>query len=1006
MLGADSGSHSLRQRSSRHLLTTSQELLGGGRDTTTTLESTPPPDAAAHITKDEAENGGAVKIDMSGIKELNTESRGMIPRTVSSLFALMAKVKPTTEFTVRVSYVEIYLEKILDLLHPQGTADSITIEEEDEEADRAAGTKKSVRIKGASELCCLDETDVCALLARGNACRTMSSTEMNTDSSRSHAIFVLRLEQHDRLTDKVKTSVLHMIDLAGSELASKEANKRTSMVALSAVKTEALMINKSLSALNKMIRAQLAHQGGEKDVPLDDIARQSNLSRLLRPSFGGNCLTTLILTASPSSYNIGETISSINFGQRCRRIFNDPIQNIEDEKPQYYRKQLKDLKSQYEDAMALVRALAGECLRMKDGESTGSGPLWDTIAYLGQKHDSPINFKVTIVKQSSTVEEGDEDQENEINFYANKHVQLQDDIEILKEENEYLSRQRLDTERNLAELQSEIAVLRTQNENLSADKKRNVEELVNAKNEVQALSQRKLEVEHNLRTSQFRENESIVFLRQFRRFYRNVLKDKAAHGAGSITAITAEVTDKVPNAPNLGELRGIDRMLVDSGLLEEYEIDSDKASGSYLPSKEALLRSAGAAQRAAAVEAELTRSDVNVDDDDDAPYVSSTITRISGPLRLPGPSVQMNAIPDLKDADGADNVDDVEDDGKPGAGADAGAGTQPTDDRSLLSSDTISLAHSIARVQATGVLVTRKQRLLKTPAGMLTAMREKDLEKELLEMSERCIDLQMALNEEKAVVDALTNKAGGLSKKRLAQEAISLRQQVEKKTASLTAIAWKMNELNLINKTYNEKMANREQHVLYLEEQLVELQNNNRRLIVDSGENEKKLRDEIDNLQNVVAGMTVPLWQFGEKTVGDKPFSSRIILTSVGGNRDGERDPQQPRKSIGQTEPDLQLPDFPDVGAHLSFGRKREDDSSMDDDRSLDDSGQLELDPEPPKRPKRRTSDRLRMTVMKLRVLNALNNTSDSQGEPECKSPSLFDALASSYWIHRTNIMW
>ena len=968
MLGADGGAEGLLQKSTR--MSTNADIMSMGA----TLESTLDDDNTKEVANT---NGAAFKmVDMTLMEELDPESEGMMPRTISSLFGLMKKIKASTEFTIRVSYVEIYLEKILDLLHPQGTTASITIEE-DEEADKAAGPS----IKGASELCCFDEADVCALLSRGNACRTMSSTEMNTESSRSHAIFVLRLEQRDRLTGKAKTSVLHMVDLAGSELGSKEASKRSSMANVSAVQTEALMINKSLSALNKMIRAQLAHQGGEKNIPLDDISRQSKLSRLLRPSFGGNCLTTLLLTASPSSYNIGETIATINFGQRCRRIYNDPHRNVEEETPQYLRNQVKESKSQYEDAMALVRALAGECLRMKDGESLGTGPLWDTVAHLGKKTDAPVDFKVKILKAGAILEE---EAETEV-IFANEKVQFQDEIDVLKEENEYLTRQKLDADGHMAELQSEVAVLRTQNENLSADKKRNVEELINAKNEVQALSQRKLEVEHNLRTSQFRENEAIVFLRQFRRFYRNVLKDKAAHGAGSISAITAEVTHKVPNAPDLGQLRDIDRMLVESGLLEETELDNDKASGSYLPSKDALLRSAGAAQRAAVVEAELPRDETDDDDDDsNDPYVAQTITRVAGPLRLPGPGVQMTmSMAELNNS--TVEVDDSEDDTDE-AGADAGAGTQPLDDRSYDTNSLASLAHSIARVPATGVLVTRKQRLLKTPAGLLTAMRETDLEKELLEMSERCIDLQMGLNEEKAVVDALTNKSGGLSKKRLAQEAISLRQQVEKKTASLTAIAWKMNELNLINKTYNEKMANREQHVLYLEEQLVELQNNNRRLIVDGGESEKKLRDEIDNLHHVVGGMTVPLWQFGEKSVRDKPLATRIVITSTGGDRVDETDPTpQRRRSLGQKEPDMEFPDFPDTPVDKSS----DDENSMDEDRSMDGSMA-----DPPRRPKRKTSDRLRRST-KLRALESSQSDSVDRKEQEKKPERIFETIAT-----------
>ena len=161
------------------------------------------------------------------------------------------------------------------------------------------------------------------------------------------------------------------------------------------------------------------------------------------------------------------------------------------------------------------------------------------------------------------------------------------------------------------------------------------------------------------------------------------------------------------------------------------------------------------------------------------------------------------------------NTDEFEDENvELAAGADAGAGTQPHDDMSHISNDAISIANSIASVQSTGVFVTRQQRMLKTPAGILTAMREDGVEKELLEMSERFLDLQMALNEEKAVGYALTNKSGDLGKKHLALEAFLLCKQVDKKTASLTVIAWKMNKLTVVDKTHNKKMANREVHFL------------------------------------------------------------------------------------------------------------------------------------------------------------------------------------------------
>jgi len=243
---------------------------------------------------------------------------------------------------------------------------------------------------------------------------------------------------------------------------------------------------------------------------------------------------------------------------------------------------------------------------------------------------------------------------------------------------------------------------------------------------------------------------------------------------------------------------------------------------------------------------------------------------------------------------------------KGGAGADAGAGsgivTKSKTEVEYVDHD--AFAHSISRAANTGTVVAHKQTLLKTPGGRLTAKREAEHEKELLAMSERCISLQMQLNEERATVDALTNKAGGLTKKKIAQEAINLRQQLEKKTASLTAIAWKMNELNLINKTFNEKMSNREQHVLYLEEQLVELQNQIGRTVIDRIENEKRLREEIENLRGIVGGMAVPLWQFGEQHIRDVPIASRIIVTASGGAEEEEGKPFKRRRSTGEEEPE------------------------------------------------------------------------------------------------------
>jgi hypothetical protein len=138
-------------------------------------------------------------------------------------------------------------------------------------------------------------------------------------------------------------------------------------------------------------------------------------------------------------------------------------------------------------------------------------------------------------------------------------------------------------------------------------------------------------------------------------------------------------------------------------------------------------------------------------------------------------------------------------------------------------------------------------------------------------------------------VDILSNRPGNMSNRKMAQETIQLKQQLDKKTHDLQQIIWKMNELHLINKTYNEKMSNREQHVTYLEENLVELQSSNRNMILERHEAEDKLREELDNLKVLVDAMTIPLWQFGE-TGATSTLSSRIRLPVRGGVDDERED--------------------------------------------------------------------------------------------------------------------
>eukprot|EP00581_Thalassiosira_minuscula_P003068 CAMPEP_0183744408 /NCGR_PEP_ID=MMETSP0737-20130205/65714_1 /TAXON_ID=385413 /ORGANISM="Thalassiosira miniscula, Strain CCMP1093" /LENGTH=400 /DNA_ID=CAMNT_0025980049 /DNA_START=94 /DNA_END=1292 /DNA_ORIENTATION=+ len=142
------------------------------------------------------------------MEDNNDNKMGMIHRLTKDIFRLMKQSPPSVEYIVRCSFVEIYLEKVLDLLNPVNRSIQILSNENDANGASGGGGAMGmggggaaqpsstdnnegggVRLHGASEACCIDESDVISLLVRGNACRTVSSTKMNTDSSRSHAIF-------------------------------------------------------------------------------------------------------------------------------------------------------------------------------------------------------------------------------------------------------------------------------------------------------------------------------------------------------------------------------------------------------------------------------------------------------------------------------------------------------------------------------------------------------------------------------------------------------------------------------------------------------------------------------------------------------------------------------------------------------------------------------------------------------------------------------------------------
>jgi kinesin family protein 5 len=224
--------------------------------------------------------------------------QGVIPRMVWSIFDGIYNADEHIEFLVKVSIVEIYNERIRDLLDPK--KDNLKVHE-----DKARG----VFIGEVTESYVGCEQEIFDAMRAGHYNRSIAITNMNDHSSRSHLVFMLTIEQKNLHDRSVKVGKLHLVDLAGSEKVAKTGASGERL-------DEAKNINRSLSALGNVINALTDKK--YTHVPY----RDSKLTRVLQESLGGNAKTSLIITCSPSNFNEQETLSTLRFGQRAKKIKN------------------------------------------------------------------------------------------------------------------------------------------------------------------------------------------------------------------------------------------------------------------------------------------------------------------------------------------------------------------------------------------------------------------------------------------------------------------------------------------------------------------------------------------------------------------------------------------------------------------------------------------------------------------------------------------------------------
>ncbi|KAF7506650.1 hypothetical protein GJ744_011582 [Endocarpon pusillum] len=346
------------------------------------------------------------------------EEPGVIPRICRDMFDRISSLQkdPNLSCTVEVSYLEIYNERVRDLLNPS-TKGNLRVREH---------PSTGPYVEDLAKLVVQSFSEIENMMDEGNKARTVAATNMNETSSRSHAVFTLTLTQkrHDAQTglDTEKVAKISLVDLAGSE-------RQSATGASGARLREGAEINRSLSTLGRVIATLADLSSGKKKNMSMVPYRDSVLTWLLKDSLGGNSMTAMIAAISPADINFEETLSTLRYADSAKRIKNHAVVN-EDPNARMIR-ELKEELAQLRSKLGGASGTAG----MSDEVYAPDTPLHQQMVSITQADGSIKKVsKVEIVEQLNQSEKLYKDLNQTWEEKLQKTEQIQKEREAALEE--------------------------------------------------------------------------------------------------------------------------------------------------------------------------------------------------------------------------------------------------------------------------------------------------------------------------------------------------------------------------------------------------------------------------------------------------------------------------------------------------------------------------------------------------------------------------------------------